>query len=433
MSVYFVLFASFIFLLLMGVPVAVSLTFSSFIYLFGFTNIPVMVVAQKFFTAADSYSLMAIPFFMIAGGLLEKGGVAKRLVNLFNAILGWLPGGLAIAAFIASAFFGAISGSSAATVAAIGAIIVPIMIKEGYDERFSLATVAAAGFLGIIIPPSIPMVIYGMAIGISVTDVFLGGIIPGIMLALGMAVYSVIYGTKHRSEIVIHKFSLKNLWLTFWDAIWALLMPVIILGGIYGGIFTPTESAAVAIVYGLIVGKFIYHELDFSTIRDILKGSVKTSCQIMFIVCAATAFAYVLTRENVTSNLARFIISVAGNKVAFWVLVTILLLIVGCIMDTVPAVMILAPLFAPCLATYQISNVAFGVIMIINLGIGLCTPPVGLNLYVAAGLRKVGIESVCNRHLWSYLALAIAILIIFMAFPQIVTFLPEHAVSIVKN
>lgn len=433
MSVYIVLFVSFVFLLVMGVPVAVSLTFSSFIYLFGFTNIPVMVVAQKFFTAADSYSLMAIPFFMIAGGLLEKGGVAKRLVNLFNAILGWLPGGLAIAAFIASAFFGAISGSSAATVAAIGAIIVPIMIEEGYDERFALSTVAAAGFLGIIIPPSIPMVIYGMAIGISVTDVFLGGIIPGIMLALGMAVYSVIYGTKHRDEIVIHTFSLKNLWLSFKDAIWALLMPIIILGGIYGGIFTPTESAAVAIVYGLIVGKFIYHELDFSTVRDILRGSVKTSCQIMFIVCAATAFAYVLTRENVTSNLARFIISVAGNKLAFWVLVTVLLLIVGCIMDTVPAVMILAPLFAPCLATYGISNVAFGVIMIINLGIGLCTPPVGLNLYVAAGLRKVGIETVCNRHLWRYLALAVAILILFMALPQIVTFLPEHAVSLVNN
>jgi C4-dicarboxylate transporter DctM subunit len=433
LNVYIVLFASFVFLLIMGVPVAVSLTFSSFIYLFGFTNIPVMVVAQKFFTAADSYSLMAIPFFMIAGGLLEKGGVAKRLVNLFNAILGWLPGGLAIAAFIASAFFGAISGSSAATVAAIGAIIVPIMVKEGYDERFALSTVAAAGFLGIIIPPSIPMVIYGMAIGISVTDVFLGGIIPGIMLALGMAVYSIIYGTKHRHEIVIHRFSLRNLWLAFQDAIWALLMPIIILGGIYGGIFTPTESAAVAIIYGLLVGKFIYHELDFDIIRDILRGSVKTSCQIMFIVCAATAFAYVLTRENVTSNLARFIISVAGNKLAFWVLVTVLLLIVGCIMDTVPAVMILAPLFAPCLATYGISNVAFGVIMIINLGIGLCTPPVGLNLYVAAGLRKVGIETVCNRHLWRYLALAMAILVLFMALPQIVTFLPEHAVSLVDN
>lgn len=172
MNVSVVLFTSFVFLLIMGVPVAASLTFASFIYLFGFTNIPVMVVAQKFFVAADSYSLMAIPFFIIAGAILEKGGVAKRLVDMFNAILGWLPGGLAIAAFIASAFFGAISGSSAATVAAIGSIMVPTMIKEGYTERFSLATVASAGFLGIIIPPSIPMVIYSMALGISVTDVF---------------------------------------------------------------------------------------------------------------------------------------------------------------------------------------------------------------------------------------------------------------------
>lgn len=428
MSVEAILFITFIFLLVLGVPVAVSLTFASFIYLVGFAGIPVMVVGQKFFTAADSYSLMAIPFFMIAGGLLEKGGVAKRLVNLFNAILGWIPGGLAIASFIASAFFGAISGSSAATVAAIGSIIVPIMIEEGYEERFALATVASAGFLGIIIPPSIPMVIYGMAIGISVTDVFLGGIIPGIILAFGMAVYSVFYGFKHKKEIVIHKFSLRNLWLTFKEAIWSVLMPVIILGGIYGGIFTPTESAAVAIVYGLFVGLFIYRELNIRIIREILKGSVKTSCQIMFIVCSATVFAYVLTRENVTANMAKAIISVAGNATVFWVLVTILLMIVGCFMDTVPAVMILAPLFATCLDNYGISSVAFGVIMIINLGIGLCTPPVGLNLYVAAGIRKTGIEKVCNRHLFRYLCLAIMILILFMAYPQIITFLPMIAV-----
>ena len=429
MSVSVVLFTAFVVLLIMGVAVEVSLTFASFIYLFGFSNVPVMVVAQKFFTAADSYSLMAIPFFIIAGGILEKGGVAKRLVDMFNAILGWLPGGLAIAAFIASAFFGAISGSSAATVAAIGSIIVPVMIKEGYTERFSLATVASAGFLGIIIPPSIPMVIYSMALGISVTDVFLGGIIPGIMLACGMAIYSVIYGIKHRHEIVIHKFSFRNLWVTFKAAIWALLMPVIILGGIYGGIFTPTESAAVAILYGLIVSKFIYYELDFTVLRDIFQGAIKTTCQIMFIVCAASAFAYVLTRENVTANLARALIGAAQNKFMFWLLVTILLLIVGCIMDTVPAIMILAPLFAACLSNYGISNVAFGVIMVINLGIGLCTPPVGLNLYVAAGLRKVGLETVVNRHLWCYLGLAMLLLILFMAFPEIITFLPSTSAA----
>lgn len=429
MSVNVVLFSTFIFLLIMGVPVAVSLTFASFIYLFGFSNVPVMVVAQKFFTAADSYSLMAIPFFIIAGGILEKGGVAKRLVDLFNAILGWLPGGLAIAAFIASAFFGAISGSSAATVAAIGSIIVPVMIKEGYPEKFALATVASAGFLGIIIPPSIPMVIYSMALGISVTDVFLGGVIPGIMLALGMSVYSVIYGVKHRHEIVIHTFSIRNLCSAFKEAIWALLMPVIILGGIYGGVFTPTESAAVAIVYGLLVSKFIYHELNFNVLKDILQGATKVTCQIMFIVCAASAFAYVLTRENVTANMAKALIGAANNEFIFWLLVTILLLIVGCIMDTVPAIMILAPLFGACLGNYGISNVAFGVVMVVNLGIGLCTPPVGLNLYVAAGLRKVGLETVVNRHLWCYLVLALLLLILFMAFPQIITYLPNSTVK----
>ncbi|WP_101910318.1 TRAP transporter large permease [Marasmitruncus massiliensis] len=426
-STAIVLFVIFICLLIVGVPVAVSLAFSSFVYLFCFTNITPMVVAQKFFTAADSYSLMAIPFFMIAGGLLEKGGVAKRLVDFGSSILGWLPGGLAITAFVASAFFGAISGSSAATVAAIGAIMVPIMIREGYPERFALATCASAGFLGIIIPPSIPMVIYGMAVGISVTDVFLGGIFPGIILALGMAIYSVVYGFKHKNEIVIHKFSLRKVWQSFKDAVWALLMPVIILGGIYGGIFTPTEAAAVATLYGAVVGTFVYRELDLKKIIDILRGSVKTSCVIMFIVCAATAFAYVLTRENVTTSIAKWIIGIAGNQLTFWILVTVLLLFVGTFMDTVPAVMILAPIFANVLNDYGISSVVFGVVMIINLGIGLCTPPVGLNLYVAAGLRKVGIEIVCNKHLLIYLILATAFLILLMACPNIITWLPSMA------
>ena len=268
------------------------------------------------------------------------------------------------------------------------------------------------------------MVIYSMALGISVTDVFLGGVIPGIMLACGMALYSIIYGIKHKGEIKIHKFSLRNLWLTFKDAIWALLMPVIILGGIYGGIFTPTESAAVAILYGLIVSKFIYHELDFAVLKDIMSGAIKTTCQIMFIVCSATAFAYVLTRENVTANMAKALIGAANSTVMFWLLVTILLLIVGCIMDTVPAIMILAPLFAACLKTYGISDVAFGVIMVINLGIGLCTPPVGSALFVGCAIGKTPIERTSKNMLPLY-AVMVTVLLLVTYIPEISLWLPR--------
>ncbi len=420
----FVLFGTFFLLLVTGVPVAVCLTASSLIVLQFFIKMPLLVVAQKFFTAVDSYSLMAIPFFMIAGGLLDKGGVSKRLVNFANALVGWMPGGLAVVVFLASAFFGEISGSSAATVAAIGSIMVPALIKEGYSEKFALATVAAAGFLGIIVPPSIPMVIYGLASGVSVGEVFMGGFIPGFMLAGGMSLYAILYGLK-MDKANRSAFSASQLWTAFKDAIWALLMPLIVLGGIYGGVFTPTEAAAVASLYGLFVGLCIYRELNLKLLGKILKGSVVNSCMIMFIVAAATVFGLVMTREQIPVKVAEFIVSVAGNKYMFLLIVTILLFIVGTFMDTVPAVMILSPILVPVLDRYGISPIAFGVIIIINLGIGLVTPPVGLNLYVAAGLRKTSIEKVVNKHLAIYIFFATAVLVLLMLVPSFITFIPD--------
>lgn len=418
------LFITFFVLLLLGVPIALCLTTAA-LAAFSYTGTNIIVVAQKMFTAMNSYSLMAIPFFMIAGGLLAEGGVSRRLTNFANSLVGWLPGGLAIVVFLSSAFFGAISGSSAATVAAIGAIMVPAMLSDGYPLKFALATVASGGFLGIIVPPSIPMVIYGLAADSSVSAVFMGGFIPGFMLAAGMSVYSVIWGFRHRDLIKMHTFSLQNVWRTFKNAILALLMPLIVLGGIYGGIFTPTEAACVAVFYGLLVGIFVYRELNLKKIIEILRSSIVTTGMLLFVIAGATAFGLVMTRENIPQEVAGFITSVATTRGMFWLMVTVMLLIVGTFMDTVPAVMILTPIFYPALANYGIDPIQFGVVMIINLGIGLCTPPVGLNLYVAAGLRKTTIENVVCKHLWWYLLAALLVLILLMAVPQIIMLLPN--------
>ncbi len=419
-----ILFLSFFVFLILGVPIALSLTASAILALW-VDGMNLVVIAQKMFTAMDSYGLMAIPFFMIAGGLLADGGVSRRLTDFAKSLVCWLPGGLAVVVFLSSAFFGAISGSSAATVAAIGSIMLPGMLADGYPLKFSLATVAAAGFLGIIVPPSIPMVIYGMAAGVSISDVFMGGFIPGFMLAGGMSIYSIIWATKHREILVRHKFSLRNVWVTFKDAIWALFMPLIVLGGIYGGVFTPTEAACVSVFYGLFVGVFVYKELKLDKIFYILRSSIITTGLLFFVIAGATVFGLVLTRENVPQTVAAMITSYATSKLMFWLLVTVMLLIVGTFMDTCPAVMILTPIFAPTLAAYGVDPIVFGVVMIINLGIGLCTPPVGLNLYVAAGLKKTTIEMVVGKHLICYLCAALSVLVLLMAVPQIIMFLPN--------
>jgi len=419
-----VLFGVFAVLAALGVPIAIALGLSASASMHYFTNTDLMAIVQRFFTAVDSYSLMAIPLFIISGALLNKGGVSKRLVDFANSIAGWLPGGLAIVTFVASAFFGAISGSSVATVAAIGGILIPAMIKEGYPIGFTLATAASAGWLGIIVPPSIPMIICGTAGGVSVGDLFLGGFIPGFILAGVMGIYAIYYGKKHLSHLR-YPFSFKQIWKTFKKAIWALGMPIIILGGIYSGIFTPTEAAAVSIFYGLIVGFLVYKELTIRATYKVMENAAITTATIMIVVAMATAFAYLMTTEQVPQKVALWITSVAKTRAMFLFMVTVMFLIVGTFMDTVPAILILTPIFMPMLNTYGINPVAFGLIMIINLGIGLITPPVGLNLYVAAGISKVPATVVINKHLLVYFLLALACLILFMSLPGIIMLLPN--------
>jgi C4-dicarboxylate transporter DctM subunit len=419
-----VTFGVFFFLVIAGLPISFSLALGAIVPLIVFKDMTMAVVIQKFFASTNSYGLMAIPFFMIAGGLLDKGGVSRRLVNLANAMVGWLPGGLAVVVFLASAFFGAISGSAIATVGAIGSIMLPAMKEEGYDLRFTLSTIASAGYLGVIVPPSIPMVLYGLSTGTSVGDVFLGGFFPGFLLAGGMGIYSIIYGIKHK-EIKRRAFSMAELGKAFIGSIWALIMPAIVLGGIYGGVFTPTEAAAVAVAYGLFIGIFVYRELDLKSIFRIMRSSVITSAMMMFVCAAASCFAYVLALESVPTQIANFMVAICSSQFQFWAMVTVFLLIVGMVMDVPPAILILSPLLTPVAVRFGIDPVTFGVIMIINLGIGMVTPPVGMNVFVAAGLAKTKASEVINRHLLTYMLCSFVMMILLMIFPQIILYLPQ--------
>ena len=418
------LFGVFIILVLLKVPIALSLGGGALVAIGLFTDIPVFTALQRFFTSCDSFSMMAIPFFMIAGSLMARGGVSRRLVNFANSLVGALPGGLAIVAILASVFFGALSGSSTATVAAIGAIVVPYMLEAGYSLRFTLATVASAGFLGVIIPPSIPMINYSTSMqGVSIGDMFMAGFLPGFLLAGAMSIVAVIYGKKNVPITI--KFSWGNVWKTFKDAFWALLMPVIILGGIYGGIFTATESGCIACFYGLFVGVFIYKELKLKDFYNVMVDSVVSTGMIMLIVAAAGAFGFVLTRELIPVKVAELILSISTNKYVFLILINILLLIVGTFMETNAAILILAPMMSTILTELGIDPIHFGIVMIVNLAIGMITPPLGVNLYVAAGLQNAKVDAVVNKHLLQYMGVCIVVLMILTFVPQLVTFLPN--------
>ena len=420
-----ILFIVFVVLLVFGVPIALCLVAAGALVILAGGDISPIIIGQRMFGSLDSFTIMAIPLFMLAGNLMSSGGISRRLVNFCNAILGWMPGGLGVVAVFACMLFGALSGSPTATCAAIGSIMVPSMIEAGYSKRFSLATVAVAGILGCIIPPSTVMVSYSSVSDASVGSMFMGGILPGILMGLAMAVIPIQYGIKHLAEIPRIKFSLRNLGKSTVDAIGALLMPIIILGGIYGGIFTPTEAAGVACAYGLIVGMFIYRELRLKELKNVLMGASSSTGMVLFIMACAAVFGFVMARYQITNAIAEFIISICPNKYIFLLLVNILLLIVGCFMETTAAILILAPIFAPILTAFGIHPVHFGVVMCINLAIGCATPPLGLNLFVAAGLTKDKVEVVISKHTVQYILLSIAILFLITYVPDLVMAIPN--------
>ena len=406
---------TFFILLFLTVPIGISIGMSIIIYFLLFNTQPISFLCQNMFTACDSFPLMAIPFFVAGGALMTQGGITKRLVNLADACIGHITGGFAMVTAICCAFFGAISGSAPATVAAIGTLMVPAMIERGYDKAFSLATIATSGCLGVIIPPSIPMVILGTTTGASVGTLFIAGIGPGIVFCLALCLYSYFICKKNGWKGNGKKFSIKRVGLEFKNAVWALLAPIIILGSIYGGFCTPTEAAAICIVYALIVGFFVYRELDFKKTTSSFWDGALTTGTILIIVGTGTTLGRVLTVAQVPQMVVNGVLGISDNPIIILLLLNLILLIVGCLMETLSAIMILGPILYPVAAAAGMGLEHFGIMMVINLAIGFCTPPVGVNLFVAAGLR----EDVSFMGLVKH---ALPIIVVLLAVQLLVTF-----------
>lgn len=418
------IFGFFVLFVAIGIPLAVGLGLSTILTVYLTDLVKLQVIAQKMFTAVDSFPLMAIPFFMIAGSIMEKGGISQRLIRFANALIGFFPGGLALVAILASMFFAAISGSAPATVAAIGAIMIPAMVNNGYREDFAAATQASAGYIGVIIPPSIPMITFGVATGASIGGLFMGGFIPGILIGVALGIVAFITSKKHNYRGVDQRPSLREVWESFVDAIWGILMPVIILGGIYGGIFTPTEAGNVAVVYGLLIGFFVYKELTLKELPRIIKSAAVSTAMVMLIIGTASAFGLILTREMVPVKVANFLISVTDSPYMLLLLINIMLLIVGMFMETNAAIIILAPILYPAIVNMGIDPIHFGIIMVVNLAIGMVTPPLGMNLFVASGIRKISVDSIVKAN-WGYLAISIVVLMLITYVPQLTLWLPS--------
>ena len=399
-----VLFASFAVLLLIGAPIAVCLGISSvasMLVMGAGRSVSVILgtVPQLVSAATSKTVLLAIPFFILGGNIMEKSGISGKLIHLAEACVGHLKGGVAMVCVIVACFFVAISGSGPATVAALGLILIPALIKTGYQPGFAAALMATAGAIGVIIPPSITFVVYGSISDTSIGSLFISGVLPGLLMGLGLVLITLFLGRKSDLK-KMPKASWKERWIAFKDAFWGLMMPVIILGGIYGGVFTPTEAAAVSAVYGLFVGTVIYRTIKWKQFIKILIDSASTTATVMFITAAATLFAYVLTRARLDVAISGLLINVAnGNKIVFLLIVNIVLLLAGCFLDSTSALYIFVPLFLPVAKQLGIDLVHFGTIMIVNLAIGLVTPPVGVNLYVACGIGEVDLKTISKAAL----------------------------------
>lgn len=407
-----VLFGYFFVLLVAGVPVAISLGLSTLATVICAETLPIEYLAQTAFTSIDSFPIMAIPFFIAAGVFMGAGGLSNRLLRLADQMLGGLYGGMALTTVATCMFFGAISGSGPATVAAIGALTIPAMIERGYNKFFAGAIVAAAGSIGVMIPPSNPFVVYGVSAQVSIGDLFIGGIVPGILTGLVLMVFAYFYSKKMGWKGEVHERSAKMLFGAVWDAKWALMVPIIVLGGIYGGIMTPTEAAAVAAFYGLIVGVFIYKQLNFCTLIRCCIESAETSATIIILMAMATLFGNIMTIEDVPGTIARTILDLTNNKIVILLLINILLLIVGIFMEALAAIVILTPILLPVVVSVGVSPLHFGIIMVVNLAIGFITPPVGVNLFVASGVAQVKLTELSKSVIPMILLMILVLLVI---------------------
>lgn len=429
MSTTSILFLSFFLLLAIGVPIGVSLGFAAVLAMVIGMNTPLVIVAQTMFTGINSFPLMAIPFFILAGNLMTAGGLSKKLVQFVNLFFSRFTGGLAMVSIGASMIFAAISGSCPATTAAIGGIMVPEMEKNGYDKSFTAATVAAAGTVGQVIPPSIPMVTYCVLASTSVSTLFLAGIGPGILMGLSMMTVAYIHSKKKKIPKVKIQLTAKMLFPTLLDSLWALIMPFIILGGIYSGIFTPTEAGAVAAVYGMIVGLFIYKDLKVQNVPQVIIDSAVSAAVIMIIMATVKTFSYVLTREQIPQHIAQTLLSITQNKYIFLFLFNIVVIITGCFLQSSAAIALLTPILLPIMMKVGVNPYHVGIIFIVNMGIGMITPPVGSCLYVACNTANISFEKLVRAVVPYILVLILVLLLVTYVEPISMFLIPKKALS----
>ena len=410
-------------LLLVGVPIAVALGLSTTAVILLFTDQPTLVIAQQMFTSLDKFALMAIPLFVLAGNFLSRGGAAARIIRFARSVVGHLPGGLPMSAIFACVIFAAVSGSSPATVAAIGSIMMGAIKEDGYSDAFSIGSIVCSGSLGILIPPSIILIVYGVTVDQSIGKLFMAGVVPGVFLGLGLMAVTYVAAVKSGFKKK-QRASLEEIWIAFKDAIWGLLVVIIIIGGIYGGFFTPTEAAAVSAVYGFFVAMFVYRDLHWNQIPEVIKASAATAAMIMFIIANAMVFAYLLTIQQIPQHLSAWIIGLHLNKYLFLIFINLLLLLAGNFMEPSSLIMIIIPLIYPVATALGIDPIHLGVIVTVNMEIGMLTPPVGLNLFVASGISGQGLGNVVRASMPWFFALLVGLLILTYT-PAISLWLPR--------
>ncbi|NVM75054.1 C4-dicarboxylate transporter DctM subunit [Duganella sp. SG902] len=410
-------------LMLTGMPISISLGLTVLTFLFTMTQVPIESVALKLFTGIEKFEIMAIPFFILAGNFLTHGGVARRMINFASSMVGHWHGGLALAGVLACALFAAVSGSSPATVVAIGSIILPAMVRQGYPKSFGAGVITTSGALGILIPPSIVMVMYSVTTNTSVGKLFMAGVVPGVMLAFFLGLTTWWLARKHNYPRMA-KASWGERWRTFRKSAWGLALIIVVMGGIYTGTFTPTEAAAMAAVYAFIIAVFVYKDLKLRQVGKVLLDSAAMSAMLLYIITNAVLFSFLMTSENIPQAMAEWITGQGLGVVTFLLVVNILLLLAGNIMEPSSIVLIMAPILFPVAMKLGIDPVHFGILIVVNMEVGMCHPPVGLNLYVASGITKMGITELTVA-VWPWLLTMLGFLVLVTYIPQISLWLPN--------